>query len=200
MKKIILYGDSIFNGFKADKKASPYNAFTSGVNTDVITKGVQKGVGEAAQVVNLSVNGTTVIDGLNNVKKVPADADIIVIEFGVNDSATWGISEKMYQSDLEKMVQALKPERCLIVGPSTPNPLNRKINIYFDANKLRTNNWAAEKIAAKYRIPFINWFKTIRNVTDPEDYYQIDGLHFTDKGYSLLIDSLLPAIKEKLQA
>lgn len=200
MKKIVLYGDSIFNGFQADYSASPYNAFTSGQNTDLITKSVQAKCGQQAQVINLSQNGITVCEGLANLKRIPADADLIVLELGVNDSASWGISQRMFALDLEAIVRQLGPQRCIILGPSRPNPLNHKINIYFDENSLRINNMAAQKIANKYKVPFVNWLKTISNVKNPEDYYQIDGLHFTTKGYRLLVETMWPAIKEKLQA
>ncbi len=198
MKKIVLFGDSIFNGFQADKKASPYNAFTSGHNTDLITNSVQKRVGNKAKVINLSQNGITVIEGLDNVNKVPKDADIIVIELGVNDAAQWGISSKMYQDGLTTIIKKLGPERCIILGPSNPNPMNRHINIFFDEIKLQQNNQAARDIAKKYDVPFIDWYKTIRNVKNPEEYYQIDGLHFTDKGYKLLVDTFMPAVLAKL--
>lgn len=200
MKKIVLYGDSIFNGFQADQSASPYNAFTSGQDTDLITKSVQKKCGQKAQVINLSQNGITVVEGLANLKRIPSDADLIILELGVNDSATWGISQHMFALDLEAIVRQLGPQRCIILGPSRPNPLNHKINIYFDENRLRINNEAARKIAQKYDIPFVNWLKAISSVEEPENYYQRDGLHFTPKGYQLLVDTMWPAIKEKLQA
>lgn len=199
MKKIVLYGDSIFNGFQADKNASPYNAFTSGVNTALITNAVQKRVGNAAKVINLSQNGITVVEGLNNISKIPADADIIVIELGVNDASSWGISSKMYADGLENIVKKLGPTRCIIIGPSNPNPMNHNINIFFDEIKLQQNNQKAAAIAQKYDVPFIDWLKTIRNVENPEEYYQIDGLHFTNKGYQLLVDTFMPAVEAKLK-
>lgn len=199
MKKIILYGDSIFNGFQADKDASPYNAFTSGKDTNLITDSVQAKVGKQAQVINLSKNGITVVEGENNLSEIPSDADIVVIELGVNDSSSWGISSKMYKEGLERIVQKLGAEHCIIVGPSNPNPLNRNINIFFDEIKLSKNNQTAKDIAKKYNVPFVDWFGIIRNVSDPEDYYKIDGLHFTEKGYKLLIDSIMPTIEEKLK-
>lgn len=86
MKKIILFGDSIFNGYR------------NGQDTNLVTNLFQKSLGNYAQVQNLSKSGATTVEGVDFLEQIPAKYDLIVVEYGNNDAATaWGISPESYK-------------------------------------------------------------------------------------------------------
>jgi acyl-CoA thioesterase I len=76
MKKVVLFGDSIFNAYDGQK------------DTDRLTKALSEQLGDAYEVVNISVSGACAQDVLPRVGSLPA-CDILVVEYGTNDAASW---------------------------------------------------------------------------------------------------------------
>lgn len=69
MKKIILFGDSLFNGYRA------------GHDTKIVTTGVQKEFADQALISNLSLSGATTAQGKQRLNLIPTDSDIVVLEY-----------------------------------------------------------------------------------------------------------------------
>lgn len=186
MLKIILFGDSIFNGYSAGK------------DTDCILQGVQESF-PTNIISNLSLSGATTVQGLQRLNLISADADLVVLEYGTNDMATtWGISSTDYAKNINKMIKTIGAKRMIIVGPSYPNPNNKGIMQYYPASNIRLFNYIAQANAAKYDIPFVDLVAHFRNLKNISSYYQEDGQHLTVKGNRLLIKLLITAIKQKL--
>ncbi|WEV51290.1 SGNH/GDSL hydrolase family protein [Lactobacillus sp. ESL0731] len=186
MKNIILFGDSLFNGYR------------NGHDTNLITNGLQKALGSGFHVTNFSQSGATTADGLMRLPLIDDNADLVVLEFGTNDAASdWGISSSRYEHNLEKMITAIDASRCVLVGPSYPNPDNKNIMQFYTAASLARYNEIAQKQALQHSIPFIDLIANLRNLPQLASYYQADGQHFSDLGNDLLINLVVNAIKEK---
>ncbi|MDF7672784.1 GDSL-type esterase/lipase family protein [Lactobacillus sp. ESL0701] len=186
MKNIILFGDSLFNGY------------CNGRDTNLITNGLQKALGSDFHVTNLSQSGATTADGLMRLPLIDEDADLVVLEFGTNDSAaTWGVPSNLYAQNLQKMITAIGASRCLLVGPSYPNPKNKTIMQYYTQETLNRYNQIAQKAALEHNIPFIDLIANFSKLPQIGSYYQTDGQHFSDLGNEVLINLVASAIKEK---
>ena len=86
MKKIILFGDSIFNGYR------------DGCDTNLVTNLFKKQLNNYTQVENISKSGATTVEGVDYLVQIPAEKDLTVVEYGNNDAATaWGISPENYE-------------------------------------------------------------------------------------------------------
>ncbi|MBI0121001.1 SGNH/GDSL hydrolase family protein [Lactobacillus sp. M0398] len=187
MKKIILFGDSIFNGYHA------------GHDTNVITAGVQKNLDADAQIINLSLSGATTAEGKKRLNLIPQDADIVVLEYGTNDmSSDWGISSTAYAQNLDHMVETIGSAKMIIAGPSYEDPNNKDIMQYYNLEDMKVYNQIAADCARKYHIPFINLIANFCQLENLSSYYQEDGQHLTAAGNQILIDLVVAAIKEKL--
>ena len=60
-------------------------------------------------------------------------------------------------------------------------------------------NAIAKECAQKYHIPFIDLIKVGRKLDNISSYYLADGQHLTDKGNAILINTVAPVIKEKIE-
>ncbi len=80
MKKIILFGDSIFNGYR------------DGCDTNLVTNLFKKQLKNYAQVESISKSGATTVEGVDYLVQIPAEKDLTVVEYGNNDAATaWAL-------------------------------------------------------------------------------------------------------------
>ncbi|MBD5430854.1 MAG: SGNH/GDSL hydrolase family protein [Lactobacillus sp.] len=186
MKKIVLFGDSLFNGFRQHR------------NTDAITHGLQKRLGKFAIVENMSKSGATTIEALDYLDQIDPNADIIIIEYGTNDSSAWGISCENYAKNLETIVNYFNPNKLIIVSPWHPNP-NSEQTEFFNPQILKENVEIAQKLAKKYNCPIINLNKLTDGIKNVDKIYQSDGLHLTDLGNKCLLDLITPVIETKLK-
>lgn len=185
MKKIILFGDSIFNGYR------------NGQDTNLVTNLFQKSLGNYAQVQNLSKSGATTVEGVDFLEQIPAKYDLIVVEYGNNDAATaWGISPESYKKDLSTILDAVG--KAIVVGLCLPDPNNFEINQYYGEERLNLYNSIAKKVAHKYNAPFVDILDEMRKLKDISTYYQADGQHLTDQGNEFLVKQILPTIKKEL--
>ena len=96
MKKIILFGDSIFNGYR------------NGQNTNLVTNLFQQALINYAQVENISKSGATTVEGVDYLEQISPEHDLVVVEYGNNDAATaWGISPESYEKNLAQILSAV---------------------------------------------------------------------------------------------
>lgn len=187
MNKIVLFGDSLFNGYR------------DGVDTSLVTESIQKAVGSSFSIKNLSLSGATTDDGIKRLRLIDPKAILVVLELGTNDSsAMWGISRERYAQNLNKMVSYIGQKRLIIVGPSYENFNNNDIRQSYSEESLDLFNDVAQKCAAAHQISFVNLIAHFRKIKDLSSYYQDDGQHFADKGNELFISLIVNAIKQKL--
>lgn len=185
MKKIILFGDSIFNGFR------------NGQDTDLVTNLFEDELKNYAQVENISKSGATTVEGIDYLRFIPQEKDLVVVEYGNNDAATgWGISPKNYQKNLNQILNYVG--KAIVVGLCYPDPNNAEINQYYGDDRLDLYNQIAKKEALIHGAQFVDILPAFRKLADISTYYQADGQHLTDKGNLFLVDQIIPAIKKGL--
>ncbi|MGN1284594.1 MAG: SGNH/GDSL hydrolase family protein [Candidatus Limosilactobacillus intestinavium] len=186
MKKIILFGDSIFNSFR------------NGHDTDLVTNLFQKKLQNYAQVENISKSGATTIEGIDFLKQIPEKRDLVVIEYGNNDAATaWGISLENYEKNLNEILDYT--QKSVVVGLCYPDPTNSEINQYYGDKRLDLYNAVAKKVAVKHNAPFVDILPAMRKLKHISTYYQPDGQHLTDRGNEFLVDQIVPIMKNTLE-
>lgn len=185
MKKIVLFGDSLFNGFRNHR------------NTSVITNGLQKRLGNYAQVENFSKSGATTVEGLDYLLQLKTNYDLIVIEYGTNDATLWGITPESYAQNLQKMIDLCLNKKIIIVGPWKPCPNSEQVYNFIPENHKKIHRLAKE-IAQKNNLPFIDLWKLTNGVKNVDKLYQHDGLHLTELGNEQLLDLIIPVIKQNL--
>jgi acyl-CoA thioesterase-1 len=187
MKKIVLFGDSIFNGYR------------DGQDTDLVTNLFARSLPDW-QIDNCSLSGATTEQGLGMLSQVDPQAQIVVCEYGTNDSASdWGISAAAYARNLEEMVLKLDPRRVILVGPCYPNPENAEIMLYYTPARLQVYNQIGQDLAKKYRLPFVDLISPMSALNNISSYYQADGQHLSDAGNQVLAQTILPALKNKIK-
>lgn len=185
MKKIILFGDSIFN------------AYRNGHNTNLVSNLFQKQLKDYAQVENISKSGATTVEGLDYLVQIPNDHDLIVVEYGNNDAATaWGISIKNYENNLNEILNRVG--KSVVIGLCYPDPTNREINQFYGDQRLDLYNQVAQKVAIKHNAPFVDILSAMRKLKHISTYYQPDGQHLTDKGNEFLVNQIVPTLKKEL--
>lgn len=182
MKKIVLFGDSLFNGFRHHR------------DTNLVTDALQEKLGSEFEIENISKSGATTVEGLDFLPEIPQDAALILIEYGTNDSSLVGISSPNYEKNLETMINFCGPNKVIIVGPWQ----DQAGDAYTIPANLETNQQIAQKLAQKYRRPFINLLQMRENEKDLSKLYQSDGLHLTDYGNQKLVTLLATTIKKEL--
>lgn len=185
MKKILLFGDSLFNGF------------TDHHNTDIVTRGVQEKLGKNRQVDNLSKSGATTVEGLDYLQQIKPIYDLIILEYGTNDASVWGISPQMYQQNLEEMIKACSFTKVIITSPWMPCPGSAQVDNFINDYLIKDHE-TSKNLAQKYHLPLIDLWQIPKKVTNVDKLYQADGLHLTKLGNQLLIDLLVRNIKKEL--
>lgn len=183
MRKIILYGDSILGGY---------------INhhlTPVVTDAVQNAFPDD-EIINVSATGMTTDSALDFVdERVIAQApDLVVVGFGVNDaSISQVISAGKYNHNLTVLIEKIGPEKILLINPTFTNP-----KIAGDQSWPRIIQFGliGDHLSQSLPISFLNMTKIMNDTHHPEDLLQSDGIHLNVKGYQLLNEELINAIKK----
>lgn len=182
MKKVVLFGDSIFNGYR------------NGHDTNLVSRLFQKAWPQA-QIENISLSGATTNQALNLLNQLDPHADLVIVEYGTNDSAmSWGLDLPLYQKNLEKITQQIGPARTVIVGPCFPNPNNPEIMQYYTPARLKQYNDAAAKVAQEWQVKFVDLIAAMQPLTNIDQYYQADGQHLSDLGNQVLVKTITAVI------
>ncbi|MBA1394043.1 lipase, partial [Lactobacillus sp. XV13L] len=165
--------------------------------TDCFTKQIQAAFADT-KVINCSIPGHKTSDALTHVQRdvVALQPNVVVLFFGANDILTiHEMKPGYFTNNLEHIITEIGPEKVVLISPP-----------YVDYHKHPERSWprqlqfslAAEQMAKSYNLPFINLLEAMQASKHPEQYLQADGLHFSDQGYELLANLLIPAIQQVL--
>lgn len=180
MKKVILFGDSIFNAYDGTR------------DTDRFAAAMRKRLGPDYQVENISTSGATVNDVLPRVDSL-LKCDILVVEYGTNDSSKdWGISLYDYQEGLESLLKKAQKvtgaANTLVLSPSMPDFKNPKIASSYSLDDLDQYSEAAQRDAGKTNSFFFDLTHKMERLQDLPSFLTADGQHYSEKGISWLAD------------
>jgi lysophospholipase L1-like esterase len=183
--------------------------------------------GVPVKVVNSGIGGHTTHQAVGRFKKdvLQHDPDLVVIQYGINDSAVdvWRdppatksrVSVEQYAANLRKMIKQLK-EKQISVILMTPNSLRwipRMKKLYgkppYDPEDvqgfnvlLRSYAAAVRKIAKEENVPLVDVYAAFENydkqANQAADDLLLDGMHPNTQGQKMVADLLLPQIKAAL--
>lgn len=146
-----------------------------------------------ATLVNASISGDTTGGGL---RRLPAalerfEPDLVVIELGGNDGLR-GYPPKAMRQNLEEMARLANEAGAdvLILGMMIPsNYGDAYTRLFADAF-----GEAAEASGAAL-VPFM-----LEPIAGDRDYFQSDGIHPTAEAQPLIVEHVLPALRERVAA
>ena len=126
--KVLFYGDSIATGVNSSgvTGAAPYAPSW----TEMFVEALKARFGYSdITVVNTAVGGTTSAWGVENAQERVAahQADLVVINFGMNDGNGNSISAQQLQNNLSQIISIAKSAKSttefILISPMLPNPL-----------------------------------------------------------------------------
>ncbi|WP_125712204.1 SGNH/GDSL hydrolase family protein [Companilactobacillus kedongensis] len=182
MKKIVLFGDSIFAGY------------SDGKMTDALTDRISKHFPDD-KVINLSIPGYKTSNAVSNIQQniLELHPDLLILGFGANDISTNDeIKPGKFASNLATIIDAVGKDKIVLLSPP-----------YTDWHKVPSRPWTrqlqfdlvTEHIGKESDIAYIDLLHEMSNSNSVQKLLQTDGLHFTSKGYNLLEELLVPQIK-----
>ena len=127
------------------------------------------------EVVNISVSGACAQDVLPRVSSLPA-CDILVVEYGTNDAASWGCSAYDYQEGLESLIkQAQKVTGMAFrLAPSMPDLTNWRMCRPYPPTKLDGTIDIAQRDAGKTNSFFFDLTHKMEKLKDlPSSHYKL---------------------------
>ncbi len=173
MKKIILFGDSITAGYE--------NGLTDFRLNERIIRQV-----EEVEIINAGIPGDTTRGARKRLADhvLKYDPDIVTVFFGANDvSNLIGLSIEEYEENLDEIVKEIGISKIILVG--VPYCNQKMYEQEKPLSKLLAFNEVAQRISKKYRLDYIDMLEEMQQ-SNPMDYLQEDGTHFSAKGYDLL--------------
>ncbi|MEI6166928.1 MAG: SGNH/GDSL hydrolase family protein [bacterium] len=179
--------------------------------------------GIPAEIINAGIGGNTTQHAAGRFEKdvLEKQPDLVVIQFGINDSAVdvWEnpparesrVSKDQYIRNLENFVETLKTRNCRVIL-MTPNPIYWTPLMKSTYGKapylpddpegfnvmLREYAQAARQLAEKRKIPLVDVYAVfsaygkVKNQNIKD--LLLDGMHPNDKGHRIVADLLINEI------
>ncbi len=143
------------------------------------------------RVVNMGISGDTTSGGLARMRAaLNAKPAVVILELGANDGLR-GLPVKQMQANLEEMVTVFQKAGATVVLAGMTLPRN------YGVSYVRPFEQAFEKVAAKYKLPFIPFF--LQGVAGTPKYTLEDFLHPNAGGYVLVTDTVMRTLEPLLQ-
>ncbi|AKP68441.1 lipase [Companilactobacillus ginsenosidimutans] len=149
------------------------------------------------KIINLSVPGYKTSNAVAVTKKVAnVKPDICVLGLGANDISTVDeIKPGKFAANLSYILEEVGADKSILISPPYTNwqknpdrPWTRQLQFEL----------VTEHLGKQYNLPYIDLLHKMASQTNVNSLLQADGLHFTNKGYDLLEDMLVPKIQGSL--
>ena len=174
---VVAFGDSLSAGYGLN----PGQAFPEQLERALRQRGLD------VTVANAAVSGDTASNGLARLEwSVPADADIVIVEFGGND-ALRGVDPAITRKALSGIVAKLKDrgQTVLLAGMLAPRNMGDRFAAQFNA--------IYPDIAAKYGVPLYPFF--LEGVAANRSLNLPDGIHPSAEGIARIVNRILPLVE-----
>jgi acyl-CoA thioesterase-1 len=175
---IVAFGDSLVAGYGLP----PGKSFPAQLDEALREDGFD------VRVINAGVSGDTTADALARLDwALPDDADAVIVELGAND-ALRGFDLKETRGALNEILAKLKDRGLpvLLAGMEAPRNYGKDY-----ADKFRS---MYRDLAETHDTLFYPFF--LEGVAMNPDLNQQDGIHPTAKGVSVIVENILPRVKE----
>ncbi|MEP0510721.1 MAG: arylesterase, partial [Aurantimonas coralicida] len=122
---------------------------------------------------------------------VPQEADLVIVELGAND-ALRGISPEITERNLDQILAKLqaRDQAALLAGMMAPPNMGPDYAAEFDG--------IYQRLADKYDVAFYPFF--LDGVAAEPALNQDDGMHPNPEGVAVIVERILPAVTEALDA
>ena len=186
MNRIVLLGDSITAGVM--------DGFPSPLFTHKLRDALAMG---DLELINRGVPGDL---ARNAVQRLQADVhlanpDIVTIFFGTNDVADEKTTLESYKENLCTMIDEIGKNKCILITPGITGPTRQ---VFFrPLAKLHQYALATQEVALKKDVTYLDWYD-IAFQHKGENLLQPDDIHYSEAGYDLLIEHLVPLLRKKL--
>jgi acyl-CoA thioesterase-1 len=176
--KIVALGDSLTAGYGLPDK----DGFVPRLQAALTAAGI------AVEVTNGGVSGDTAADGLARLDwSVPEGTDAVIVELGANDMLR-GLDPKVTRQALDAILQRLTARHIavLLCGMRSAPNLGADYGHLFEP--------IYPELAAKYGVPLYRFF--LDGVAGNLGLIQHDGLHPNAVGVGVIVERMLPQVKE----
>ncbi|GEO78955.1 hypothetical protein FD29_GL001213 [Companilactobacillus mindensis DSM 14500] len=170
--------------------------FRDGKAKDTLAKSIRKDF-PGHEVINMSIADYKTNNAMTRVERVKRlNPQVVILGFGVNDiSIDDEIKPGKFAANLTNIITTLGADKVVLVSPP-----------YIDWIKNPSRPWTrqlqfelvTEHISKQLDVLYVDILHDMANNANLDELLQADGLHFTDQGYNLLEDELIPEIKATL--
>ncbi len=181
--RIVALGDSLTAGYGLEAGED----FATKLQEALVTDGIQ------AKVDNAGVSGDTSAGGLARldwaIQGEPAP-DLVIVALGANDMLR-GIDPSVTKKNLSAIIDRLKAKNIpvLLVGMKSPVNMGAFFQGKFDK--------IYAELSTEHDIPLHPFF--LQDVAMKADLNLADGMHPNQKGISIMVQGILPAVKKTLK-
>ena len=142
-----------------------------------------KSEGYKIEVINGSVSGNTSLDGLNRIEETLSEPgiDLIILGLGANDMLR-GINPNETGQNLEKIIKVIQDKSIKIILAGMVASTSYGLNYKKKFDKIFPN------LSKKYDLPLIPFL--LDGVAFNPKLNQSDGMHPTEKGTSIISDTV----------
>jgi acyl-CoA thioesterase-1 len=180
--KILAFGDSLTSGYGLPQG----QGFAPQLQKALDAAGI------ATQVIDGGVGGDTSADGLARLDWALADDPaVVIVELGAND-ALRGLDPAQLRANLDAILGKLQAQRrtVLLAGMLAPPNLGPDYGRAFDA--------VYPELAAKHGVALYPFF--LDGVAANPGLNQPDGIHPTAAGVAVIVQRILPALRQAIAA
>ena len=180
--KILAFGDSLTSGYGLP----PGEGFTDQLGQALKDQGI------LAKVINGGVAGDTSADGLSRLDwSLADDPDLVIIELGGND-ALRALDPKTTRANLDAILTKLQQQHraILLTGMLAPPNLGDDYAARF--------NPIFPALAKQHDVAFYPFF--LDGVAGNPSLVQPDGIHPTAQGVAIIVQRILPALHQAIDA
>ncbi|TBW39971.1 arylesterase [Siculibacillus lacustris] len=178
--RLVAFGDSLTAGYALP----PGRGFAPRLEAALRKDGLH------VDVIDAGVSGDTTDMGLARLEwSVPADADAVIVELGANDCLR-GLPPAEARRNLDAIVARLRGrgQQVLVAGMLAPRNLGAAYVAAFDP--------IFAEVAAAHGASHYPFF--LEGVAMNPDYTLPDGLHPSARGVEVIVERILPAVRDLL--
>ena len=198
--KILFHGDSITDAHRGS--GSGDDAGLGRGYVQIIAKRLsQEHPSRRLIFVNRGVSGDQIDDLVRrwNEDAIALEPDILSILVGINDTGAETALQEfevVYDALLERTKAALPNVRLVLCEPFALLPRSADGNPHRWETNVRERARIVEKLAAKYRAPFVRFQKVFDDALKaaPAEHWLYDGIHPTQAGHQLMADEWIRTV------
>ncbi len=179
---ILVLGDSLTAGYGLAED----DAFPAQLEAALVTQGY------AVRVINAGISGDTSAGGAARLDWSLADnPDLVIIALGAND-ALRGLSPDQTRANLATIIRRLQARQISVLLAGMLAPRNMGEDYYNSFDKIYP------ELAQEFSVPLYPFF--LEGVAGKPELNLADGIHPNVAGVQVMVDGLLPLVKEELSS